>query len=99
MGLTYPLSNLLFPLGNELVKRKDSWKLGMTPEEQTLVSSPGVRQIQYKTVFPWYFRYLINDITMYPFYLLQLMSRSHPNSLVLYCELDYTNQVGGSPGN
>lgn len=99
VGLTYPLSNLLFPLGNELVKRKDSWKLSMSLEEQTLVSSTGVRQIRYKTVFPWFFRYLINDITMFPFFLLQLMFRSHPNSLILYCELQQKAQVDGPTGN
>ena len=75
VGLTYPLSNMLFSLGNRLIEKTDGWKRGMTPEEQTLISSTGVKQIMYKTVFPDYFRYLVNEVTMFPFHLLQLLFR------------------------
>ena len=86
-GLTYPLSNWLFPLGNRLIERSDGWKRGMSPEEQTLISSTGVKNIKFKTVFPDSFRYLINTVTMYPFHLMQLATRNHPNCLILYCEM------------
>ena len=86
-GLTYPLSNVLFGLSNSLVRRHDSWKTQLSMKERTVLSSSGVKQIKYKTVFPGYFRYLINETTMYPFFLLQLMSAKSPNCMVIYSEL------------
>ncbi len=59
----------------------------MTPEEQTLVSSTGVKQVKFKTVYPAYFKYLINELTMMPYHWLQLIFRNHRNNLILYCEL------------
>ena len=86
-GLTYPLSNLLFGLSNYLVNKNDGWKTSLSKNEQTeLSSSGGARQIKFKTNFPYWFRYIINEFTMYPFYLLQLIFRKNKNSMVIYCE-------------
>ena len=86
-GLTYPLSNLLFGLSNYLVNKNDGWKTSLSKNEQTeLSSSGGARQIKFKTNFPYWFRYIINEFTMYPFYLLQLIFSKNRNSMVIYCE-------------
>lgn len=85
-GLTYPLSNILLGLSDSLVRKHESWKTQLSMQERTTLSSSGVKQVKYKTVFPNYFRYLINETTMYPFYLLQLMSARNPKSMVIYSE-------------
>lgn len=86
-GLTFPLSNLLFGLGNVLVGKADSWKMQLSMQERTELSSTGVKQIKFKTVFPSYFRYLVNETTMYPFFLMQLLTARNPNCMVIYSEL------------
>jgi len=86
-GLTYPLSNLLFGLSNYLINKNDGWKKSLSKDEQTeLSSSGGARQIKFKTNFPYWFRTILNEFTMYPFYLLQLIFRKNKNSMVIYCE-------------
>ena len=86
-GLTYPLSNMLFKLSNYLLNKNESWKKELSKKEQTILSSSGVRNVKYKTYFPSYFRYIINDITMLPFFILQLLNRQNSSSMVIYCEL------------
>lgn len=87
VGLTYPLSNFLLGISNYLIKKNDGWKKNLTKEEQTkLSSSGGAKQIKYKTTFPYWFKYIINEITMYPFYLLQNMFKTNKKSMIIYCE-------------
>ena len=84
-GLTYPLSNWLLPLSNFLTRRRERHKLALTMQERTVLS--GNRDVRWKTVFPRFVAYLVNDTTLYPFYLLQRAFRDHPASMVIYCEL------------
>ena len=92
-GLTYPLSNILFKLSNYLIDRKEAWKKDLSKEEQTkLSSSGGAKQVKYKTNFPYWFKYIINEITMYPFYLLQLFFKKNRDSMVIYCEYEIRGQ-------
>jgi len=87
-GLTFPLSNMLYGVSNFLIKRKESWKKDLSKDEQTkLSSSGGAKKVMYKTNFPYWFRFLINDVTMYPFYVLQRIFRNQRNSMNIYCEL------------
>lgn len=86
-GLTYPISNLLFGLSNSLIRKHEGWKTQLSMQERTELSSSGVKQVKYKTVFPYYFRYLVNETTMYPLHLLQLMSGRNPECMVIYSEL------------
>ena len=86
-GLTYPVSNILFGLSTHLLKKNESWKKELSKQEQTVLSSSGVRNVKYKTHFPSYFRYLINDITMLPFFIMQLINKKNKSSLVIYSEL------------
>ncbi len=86
-GLTYPLTNALFGLSNSMIRKHESWKTQLSMRERTTLSSSGVKQIKYKTVYPSYFRYLINDITMYPFFVMQLLAAKSPNCMVIYSEL------------
>lgn len=88
VGLTYPLSNLIIKLSNHLIRKNESWKKDLSKEEQTkLSSSGGAKQVMYKTNFPYWFKYIINDVTMYPFYILQRVFQNNKNSMVIYCEL------------
>jgi cyclopropane fatty-acyl-phospholipid synthase-like methyltransferase len=87
-GLTYPLSNILFGLSNYLIKKNESWKIQLSKEEQTILSSSGAsKSVKYKTHFPAYFRYFINEVTMYPFYILQILSKRNKSSMIIYTEL------------
>lgn len=90
-GLTYPLSNWLFPLTTYLTRRHERDKLELTMTERTIQS--GNRDVPWKTVFPRFVGYLINEITMSPFDWLQRAFRHHPRSMVIYCEL--TSAAGG----
>lgn len=85
VGLTYPLSNLLFSVSNRIVERQEGYKKNLSLKERTVLS--GHRNVKFKTVFPSYFRLFLNPITLYPFYLLQLVFRRTENSMVIYCEL------------
>jgi SAM-dependent methyltransferase len=84
-GLTYPLSNWLLPLSNFLVRRRERSKLELSMQDRTVLS--GNRDVPWKTVFPRFVGYLVNEITLYPFYLLQRVFRHHSSAMVLYCEL------------
>jgi SAM-dependent methyltransferase len=94
-GLTYPLSNWLLPLSNFLTQRRERDKLGLPMQERTVLS--GNRDVRWKTVFPRFVAYLVNEATLYPFYLLQRAFRNHPGSMVIYCELAHaSHQETGS---
>jgi hypothetical protein len=86
-GLTYPLSNLLLPVSNRLVRRSESHKLALGASEQTIAS--GARAVPFKTTFPSWFGWIANEVTLYPFHLLQVLARRHPSSLVIYCEMSH----------
>lgn len=84
-GLTYPLSNLLLPISNFLVRRAESHKTKLSAREQTI--SSGARNVGFKTVFPDWVRCLVNEATLAPFHWWQRLAARNPASLVLYCEL------------
>jgi len=84
-GLTFPISNLLFPVSNYLVKRAESSKLKLSKQEQTVLSSN--RKILMKTDFPSIFNLLLNEFTMYPFHLLQKLFSKNKKSMIIYCEM------------
>ena len=84
-GLTFPLSNILFPISNYLVRRQESKKLSMTMQEQTILS--GNRNVKMKTNFPNIFGLILNNLTMYPLHLLQMAFSKSDNAMIIYCEL------------
>ena len=84
-GLTYPISNWLLPLSNALINKDDSKKLGLSLQKRTELS--GDRHVRYKNIFPRYYKLILNEIVMYPFFLLQRIFGNHPSSLVIYSEL------------
>jgi SAM-dependent methyltransferase len=83
-GLTFPVSNLLFPLSELLVKRAEEKKMAMTMQQRTV--SSGVRTVPYKTSFPWLLGLVLNELVMHPFYWLQNLSRKSTRAMVLYIE-------------
>lgn len=64
-----PISNLLLSLSNFLIAREEKSKLDLSMEEQTALS--GIREIPWKTVFPKFFKLLLNEVTLLPLILLQ----------------------------
>ena len=84
-GLTYPISNWLLPISNALIRRDHRGELNMSKDEQTRLS--GNRFVRLKHIFPWYFKLFLNEVTMYPFDLLQRLFRKHPSSMVIYSEI------------
>lgn len=84
-GLTYPLSNILFSLSNYLVKKAEGHKADLAMEERTVKSSN--RKVMFKTDYPMYFKLLLNEITLWPFYLLQILNSKNPDSMVIYAEI------------
>lgn len=88
LGLTYPVSNMLFRLSNRIVSKAESDKLKLEKQEQTVLSSN--RKVMLKTDFPWYFKLILNELTLFPFHLLQQAFSRNPNSMVIYCEMKKT---------
>lgn len=83
-GLTFPVSNLLLPISNFLVNRGERSKLGLSLLERTRQS--GRREVKFKTHFPSVLGLLLNEVTMYPLYLLQKLFARSERALVLYFE-------------
>ena len=69
-SVAVPVANLLFKLGNFLVKNsKEVKKVNSSMRKQTEMS--GIREIPFKTVFPPLFKLILNRVTLYPFFVLQ----------------------------
>jgi SAM-dependent methyltransferase len=85
-GLTFPLSNVLLPLSNCLVRRAETSKLALTASERTRLS--GQREVPFKTHFPWAARLFLNEVTLAPFYFLQHLGSGSERALVLYFEAE-----------
>lgn len=83
-GLTYPLSNMLFPISNYLVKRNEKSKLNLSLIERTKQS--GNRNVLMKTDYPKILKYILNEITLYPLHVFQKMF-NYKNALNLYFEV------------
>jgi hypothetical protein len=82
--LTYPLSNILFPIYNFLVRRAEESKLKMTDLEKTKAS--GIRDVQFKTNFQSVLSLLLNRHVLLPPHWLHKAFPSSSNSLVLHFE-------------
>jgi SAM-dependent methyltransferase len=83
-GLNYPLSNMLLPLSNKLVRRAEANKLEMTMHDRTVLSSN--RQVAFKTSFPALLNLVLNEIVMSPFHIWQKLNINNPSALILYAE-------------
>jgi SAM-dependent methyltransferase len=83
-GLTFPVSNLLFPVSEFLVRRAERRKMALSLKERTKLS--GNRTVKFKTTFPGALRLLLNETVMYPFHLLQKLNAGNGRSMVLYAE-------------
>lgn len=68
-SVAVPVANILFHIGNYLVKKNESHKKELSLREQTETS--GIREIPFKTVFPSYFNLILNRVTLYPLFLIQ----------------------------
>ncbi|MFM0029603.1 methyltransferase domain-containing protein [Paraburkholderia madseniana] len=84
VGLTVPVSNMLLPVSNFLVRRSEARKLSLSMEERTKQS--GIRDVPMKTTFPSFFGLVLNERTMYPLHLVQKWFRNSDAALVLYLE-------------
>lgn len=83
-GLTYPLSNMLLPVSNFLVRRSESAKLAMSALERTKES--GRRNVKFKTTFPVVLAMVLNRVTMLPLHQLQKVFSRSERALVIYFE-------------
>lgn len=84
-GLTFPVSNMLLPLSNFLVRRAEGHKRTLELQQRTVLS--GNRQVPFKTVYPRFLRLLLNERTLWPVDLLQRVFWRSPRCMVLYCEM------------
>lgn len=66
-----PVANILFKVSNFLTSRTaaEKNKSSLSKQEQTLTS--GIREIPFKTVFPSFFKLILNRNTLYPLLVLQ----------------------------
>lgn len=92
-GLTFPVSNLLLPLSNFLVNRNERSRLELSLAERTELS--GRRQVSFKTNFPSMLGILLNEITLYPLFILQNLCKRSERALVLYFEANPLSGAGG----
>jgi SAM-dependent methyltransferase len=83
-GLTYPVSNLLLPLSNYLVRRHEANKLTLSSLERTKYS--GHRNVRFKTHFPAIMKLLLNERVLLPLHWLQKSFADSNNALVIYFE-------------
>jgi SAM-dependent methyltransferase len=83
-GLTFPVSNILYPLSEYLVRRAERGKMELAVAERTRLS--GNRAVPFKTTFPALLRVFLNETVMYPFHVLQKLSAGNDRSLVVYAE-------------
>ena len=90
-GLTYPVSNLLLPVSNFLVRRHEASKLNLSSVERTKYS--GRRNVRFKTHFPAVLKLFLNELTMLPLYWTQKLFANSGSALVLYFEATYGLQV------
>jgi SAM-dependent methyltransferase len=85
-GLTYPISNILFPISNYLINKQEGYKKQLAMQEQTVLS--GNRDVKFKTSYPPIFRLFLNEIVLYPLYILQRIFKNNENAMVIYCEME-----------
>lgn len=83
-GLTFPVSNMLLPVSNFLVRRAERSKITMSNLEKTKAS--GIRNVPFKTHFPNILSLLLNRHTLLPLHWLQKAFAFSNSSLVLYFE-------------
>ncbi len=76
-SVSVPVANLLFGLGNVLARKAgEGHKKAQSQRDQTQTS--GIRRIPFKTVFPSFFRVLLNRWTLRPlFWIQRLFYRSN----------------------
>lgn len=84
VGLTYPLSNMLLPLSDFLIRKSADRFLPLSQVERTKLS--GRRKIWGKTEFPGWTKMILNGYVLYPFHILQKINKANSNSLTLYAE-------------
>jgi SAM-dependent methyltransferase len=84
VGLTYPISNILLPISNFIVRRAEKSKLKMSEIEKTKAS--GIRDVRFKTTFPSVMSLFLNRYFLSPLHWIQKAFSSSSNSLVLYFE-------------
>ena len=85
-GLTYPLSNILLPLSEFLVRRAERGKLALSPAERTLLS--GYRDVPFKTRFPAPLGIVLNEWILSPLHWLQKINARNPRCMVIYAEFE-----------
>ncbi|PTY04040.1 class I SAM-dependent methyltransferase [Verrucomicrobia bacterium LW23] len=83
-GLTYPVSNILFPVSNFLVKRSEAHKLKLSKLDQTKLS--GQRKVPFKTSFPSVLGLILNKHLLLPLHWLQKACSGSQKAMVLYFE-------------
>jgi SAM-dependent methyltransferase len=84
VGLTWPLSNVLLPISNRLVRRAEAQRLTLNLQRRTIAS--GHRNVPWKTRFPPVARLVLNEWALRPFHLAQLAGSQRESALILYCE-------------
>lgn len=87
-GLTFPISNLLLPISSYLIKKQEGWKLDLDIEEKTIKSSS--RDVVGKTRFPEALNVILNEVFMWPLYILQRVFTNSKQNMVIYFELTKT---------
>ena len=70
-SVSYPISNILLPIGNLYTRRTKAEMNKMFLESEIQTQLSGVRSIPYKTVFPIWYKLLLNSFTMLPLVWLQ----------------------------
>jgi hypothetical protein len=83
-GLTFPISNLLLPLSNILVRRNEASALALSTFERTKRS--GHRSVCFKTSFPSIMKLLLNEQVLLPLHWLQKAFSNSGQALVIYFE-------------
>jgi cyclopropane fatty-acyl-phospholipid synthase-like methyltransferase len=88
-GLTYPLSNILKPLSDYIVKKHETKKNTFSKNDDYKTIASSIRGTNFKTEYPYFMRYFINKFTLAPFIFLQKIFNKNKNSMIIYSKFKF----------
>jgi SAM-dependent methyltransferase len=69
-SVSVPTANILYGLGNLMIRWSEEGR-HKDPDPIERTKNSGIREIPFKTVFPSWFRFILNPVTLYPLFVIQ----------------------------
>ena len=88
-GLTYPLSNILKPISDFIVRRHETKKGTLDKDDRSKTIASSYRGTNFKTEYPNFMKYIINKFTLSPFIFFQEVFKKSKDCMVIYSKLKF----------